>query len=344
MSDKFHGRLLAGEEAALRRSLDIWRGQAVDYERTAAPERPYASRETTLRAPVTLRAPGTFSGREIRTITLEPYQDEGWWMERADLDDCLPTRVSARNVWTTGQIVSNIVLRSGPPQNYVRMVEHLVALRLGLGLDRARVRLDSGDPPLFARGSLDLVEACENVGLVETGAPARYVTVKERVSIVAPNGAFLILAPPADGHPRLRLDCAIRFANAIGNQRLRTILQPDEFRSGAYARTNTSAAKKIYCRTLGRVFADIRHLGYTDENILIAGRRRYYNEPRLMHQGRSLEAVWHRAMLDLLAALALIEEGRFVGEVISFKAGHALDVKLVTQCYRRDLWTPFVPS
>jgi len=31
----------------------------------------------------------------------------------------------------------------------------------------------------------------------------------------------------------------------------------------------------------------------------------------------------------LLAALALVDEGRFVGGVVSYKAGHTLDVEMV---------------
>ena len=53
----------------------------------------------------------------------------------------------------------NIVLRSGSPHNYLRMVEHIVALRMGCGIDNLMIETDSGDPPLFDRGSLDLVEA-----------------------------------------------------------------------------------------------------------------------------------------------------------------------------------------
>jgi len=57
----------------------------------------------------------------------------------------------------------------------------------------------------------------------------------------------------------------------------------------------------------------------------------------LLHEGKSLEAVWHRAVLDLLAALALIEEGRFLGHVISYKAGHRQDVDLVRLLYKQNL-------
>jgi UDP-3-O-acyl-N-acetylglucosamine deacetylase len=81
----------------------------------------------------------------------------------------------------------------------------------------------------------------------------------------------------------------------------------------------------------------MRNLGYTRQNILIHGRRRYVNEPRLLHEGRSLEAVWHRATLDLLAAIALIDSGRFVGTAVSYRAGHLLDTRLITLLYLRDL-------
>ena len=162
--------------------------------------------------------------------------------------------------------------------------------------------------------------------------------------ICNPQGAFVALAPCPGPAPRLRIDAAIDFKTAIGRQRIRFDLDPPRFREGSVARTNTSAAKKLYCQTIGKVFADIRNLGYTRENILIAGRRRYHNEPRLVHEGRSLEAAWHRAVLDLLAALALVEEGRFCGDVCSWRAGHALDVKLVTLLYLNNLLVPFVPN
>lgn len=340
-SDSQTGALLDGPPEVFRRALDAWSRQAVDLDATAEAPAPYSDRETTIGRAVTVRGPGTFFGREMRTLVFEPHDGEGWWFDRSDRPLDLPTRVSVRNVWTTGQIVSNIVLRSGDPHNYIRMVEHIIALRLGLGLDNLMIRLDSGDPPLFDRGSLDLVEALEGASLVPTGRPVRHVTVREPVSIVSPGGAFVVLRPCTAPTPRLTIDAAVDFPTAIGQQRLRFHLDRERFRMGAVARTNTSAAKKLYCQTIGRLFADIRHLGYSNRNLLIAGRRRYWNEPRLPHNGRSLEAGWHRAVLDLLAALALIDEGRFVGEVVSYKAGHALDVRLVTLLYREGLLAPF---
>ncbi len=331
------GLRLDSNDEALRRARAQWEAIQVDVDLLDAPATPFPIHQTTLAAPVYAEGNGTFAAGALRRMRLEPCEYEGWWMDRTDLDDGLPTKVSVRNVWTTGAIVSNIVLRSGPPHNYVRMVEHIIALKLGLGLDNVMIRLESGDPPLFDRGSLDLVEAVESAGIVEIAAPARYFTVKERVSLCSPHGAFLVLAPPSARPPALRLDVAVDFPNVIGQQRVRVVIDRATFRRACVARTNTTVAKRWYCRTVGRLFADIRNLGYTNRNILVAGQRHYLNEPRLMHNGKSLEVVWHRSALDLLAALSLVEEGRFVGDVISYKAGHALDVRMITQLYRRGL-------
>jgi UDP-3-O-acyl-N-acetylglucosamine deacetylase len=106
------------------------------------------------------------------------------------------------------------------------------------------------------------------------------------------------------------------------------------------ARTNTSFGKVLYCATIGKLFADVRNLGYNKHNVSIAGKSRYINEPRLKHEGKALEAVWHRSVLDLLAAIALINNGLFVGRIKSYKAGHRLDCDLVRQLYLNEMLVP----
>jgi hypothetical protein len=81
-------------------------------------------------------------------------------------------------------------------------------------------------------------------------------------------------------------------------------------------------------------------MGYNSRNVLIASRFGYLNRPHLVHNGKSLEAVWHRAALDLLAALALMDTGRFAARVISHKAGHWLDVQMMRRLYQEDLIVP----
>ena len=88
--------------------------------------------------------------------------------------------------------------------------------------------------------------------------------------------------------------------------------------------------------------ADTRHLGYNKNKILIHGRKRWYGEPRFPLEKpdgtkKFLEPVWHRATLDLLAALALTGPDRFVGTVVSYRAGHTQDCDAVRALYRNDL-------
>lgn len=337
MAQEQSGRMLAGSVDDLQRAYARFQAQPVDWDLLNGERTQPALRQRTIARPASVTGPGTFLGRATRTLKLEPTELEGWWFLRDDLPDSLPVRVSIRNVWTTGDVVSNIVLRSGPPQNYIRMVEHIIALRLGLDVDNLLIRMESGDPPLFNRGSMDLVDTLQAAGTREVDRPLHYVTAKEKVSMATPGGNFLILHPAQPGDHSLTVDCAIDFPTAIGKQRIRFRFDRERFIHGAAARTNTSFIKMLYCKTIGKIFADIRHLGYTMENIVVASRWGYVNEAKLVHNGKSLEAAWHRATLDLLAALALIEDGRICGHVESYRAGHNLDCQFVRLLTKHDL-------
>ncbi len=335
------GKILMGDGEAIRASYAQMNQQPVDWDLSNRPVEPLRRKQTTLARSETISGPGTFMGKATRTITFAPTNLEGWWLDRTDRPRSLPIRVGISNVWTTGQIVSNIVLRSGNPHNYVRMVEHLVSLRMGMGVDNLMIQIDSGDPPLFEQGSLDVVEALGKCGTVELDKPVRYVTVKEPVTVGGTYGDFITLAPPDDpDNPQLTVDCALSFPTAIGQQRIVFPLSAELVKMASIARTNTSLAKVIYCATLGRIFADVRHLGYNTKNVSIAGKKRYVNEPRLLHEGKALEAAWHRAVLDMLAAIALIPDGLFVGKIKSYKAGHRLDCELIKQLYLNQVLVP----
>lgn len=335
------GTILQGDEAAIMASGEEMNNLPVDWDLSDKPVEPLRKLQTTLAGSTTVSGPGTFMGKAVRTITMEPTHQQGWWLDRTDLPHTLPIRVAIANVWTTGQIVSNIVLRSGNPHNYVRMVEHIISLRMGMGVDNVMIKIDSGDPPLFEQGSLDLVEAFEKCGKVTIDKPVPYVTVKEPVTIGGTYGDFVTLAPPDDlENPQLTVDCAINFKTALGQQRIIFPVCEELTKMASVARTNTSFAKVLYCATIGKIFADVRHLGYNKKNVSIAGKSRYVNEPRLFHGDKALEAVWHRAVLDLLAAIALIQNGLFVGKIKSYKAGHRLDCELVRQLYLNQVLVP----
>ena len=338
------GLVLEGESERIRASYEAFRRVPIDQDLWGEPLPELPRYWNTIEKPVEVTGPGTFLGKATRTLRFEPCETPGWWFDRTDLADDLPVKVSIRNVWNTGQVVSNIVLRSGAPSNYVRLVEHIIALKLGTGIHSLMIKTESGDPPLLTRYGREILEALDGAGTRSSKLPVPYVTVKEPVTIGGSRGEFLTISPPQGDRPALSIDCAIDFKTAIGEQRIRYHVDGPNFRHGAEARTNTTMLKMLYCKTIGKVFADIRNLGYNWENVLVAGRFGYLNKPKLVHEGKSLEAVWHRSALDLCAALALIEDGRFVGRVTSYKAGHRLDVEMIRLLYRHQLLVPLKSS
>ena len=304
----------------------------IDEERLAPADWQSSEYETTLAAPFTLSGPSTYHRGTTATITFRPAED-GWHFNRTDLPEQPPIPVAAHNVASSKR---NILLSAGIPQNHQRMSEHIIAMKLGMGLDNVAIDTATGDPPLFDVGSRPIVEQIQKAGISMLEKKARYFTTKESVVLKGKNGSFLLFEPTNE--KKLTLDVAIDFPTAIGRQRIVFDVTPDAFAYGADARTNCSHKEWILMHTIGRLIPSISGFGYTKQNILIAGKHGYYNTPALLHNGKCLEPVWHRACLDLLAALALKPEGRLAGKLTSFKAGHGLDCQFMTLMAEQNLW------
>ena len=197
-------RLVAGDAAAFAAARSRFDAQPVDDVRLSDSSG-WNAKRMTLAGEASVSGVGTFRGSEKRTITFAPSDRPGWWIRRTDMPEQLDTAVDIANLWTSAR---NLVLRSGSPHNYLRMVEHIIALKGGLGLDNVVIKTNSGDPPLFDESSVPLVEAVERAGIVETDQAATYVTVKEPLAFAGNRGDFLMFLPD-DGSKKLRLDVAI---------------------------------------------------------------------------------------------------------------------------------------
>ena len=335
------GRTVFGSAAEIAAAYDVFRKQTIDETRLAPTrEDPFGGVRRGLKDEASITDVATFDGREESTLTFAPSTKPGWWIRRCDLPEQLDTEVDISNLWSSAQ---NLVLRSGSHRNYLRMVEHIIALKVGLGLDDCLLKVQSGDPPLFDDSSLPLVKTVEKCGIVgsEHGSNSPdYVTVKEPVAFGGKRGDFLLFLPAKDGERNLRIDCAIKWNTCIGLQRILFDVTPETFTYASLARTNCTRNQYFAALTIGKLFAATRHWGYTKKNILIHGKHGWHNEPRFPVGDKFLEPVWHRATLDLMAAIALIR-GRFVGTVVSYRAGHTMDCDAVRALYRNDFLKSF---
>ena len=331
------GKVVFGSADEIAAAYARFAPQEIDETRLAdSRECPFGARRRTIAGEAKVTDVGTFDGRENQTVAFAPSPRPGWWIRRMDQPEQLDTKVDISNLWTSAQ---NLVLRSGSPHNYLRMVEHIIALKCGLGVDDVLLKVYSGDPPLFVDSSTPLVKTMDFAKIVEGTGDAEYVTVKEPVAFGGKRGDFLLFLPAENGERNLRIDCAITWNTVIGSQRVLFDVTPETFRYAAHARTNATRRQYILAKTVGKLFASTRNWGYNDRNILIHGKRKFYTTPRFPVGEKFLEPVWHRATLDLMAAIALIGEGRFVGTVVSYRAGHTLDCDAIRTLYRHDLLT-----
>lgn len=335
MPDYHIGKTIFGDPAAISAAYERFRAQKIDEVRLSSDKSsPFSLKRRGLLGEASVSGVGTFEGSSKQTITFAPSSKPGWWIRRMDQPEQLDTKVDIANLWTSAQ---NLVLRSGSPHNYLRMVEHIIALKLGIGVDNVVLKVNSGDPPLFDQSSLPLIKAMDHAKIVETDEDATFVTVKEPVAFGGKRGDFLLFLPAENGERNLRIDCAISWNTVIGEQRVLFDATDETFRYAALARTNATHRQYILAKTIGKLFAATRNWGYNKKNILIHGPKKFYTEPRFPVGDKFLEPVWHRATLDLMAALALTGEHRFVGTVVSYRAGHTLDCDAVRALYRNDL-------
>lgn len=335
MPDYHIGKTIFGDPAAISAAYERFRAQKIDEVRLSSDKSsPFSLKRRGLLGEASVSGVGTFEGSSKQTITFAPSSKPGWWIRRMDQPEQLDTKVDIANLWTSAQ---NLVLRSGSPHNYLRMVEHIIALKLGIGIDNVVLKVNSGDPPLFDQSSLPLIKAMDHAKIVETDEDATFVTVKEPVAFGGKRGDFLLFLPAENGERNLRIDCAISWNTVIGEQRVLFDATDETFRYAALARTNATHRQYILAKTIGKLFAATRNWGYNKKNILIHGPKKFYTEPRFPVGDKFLEPVWHRATLDLMAALALTGEHRFVGTVVSYRAGHTLDCDAVRALYRNDL-------
>lgn len=329
------GRVIFGDRTEIAKAYQLSQVQAIDECRLSTDKASaFPLKRRTIAREVSVSGVGTFEGGSRQTLVLAPSDRPGWWIRREDQPEQLDTFVDISNLWTSAQ---NLVLRSGSPHNYLRMVEHIIALKLGLGIDNLLLKVKSGDPPLFDDSSLPLVKAVEESGIVETQEDATFVTVKEPLCFGGKRGDMLLFLPAEEGQRNLRIDCAIKWNTIIGEQRVLFDVTPETFTYASFARTNATHRQYLLALTVGKLFAATRNWGYNRKNILIHGSKKFYCQPRFPVNGKFLEPVWHRATLDLMAALALTGEHRFVGTVVSFRAGHTLDCDAVRALYRNDL-------
>ncbi|MEH1789517.1 MAG: UDP-3-O-acyl-N-acetylglucosamine deacetylase [Nostoc sp.] len=269
----------------------------------------------TLAAEITQIGVGLHSGVNTQVRILPAETGSGRYFVRVDLPDLpiIPAQVAA---------VSHTVLSTqlGKGEVSVRTVEHLLAALSGMGVDNARIEIDSPEVPLLDGSASVWTANIAQVGLVSQPVNNQVpLTVTEPIWIY--QGDAFVSALPA---PETRFSYGIDFdLPAIGNQWHSWSLTAELGKASA-----SFAAEIAPARTFG-LLHQIEHLQKTGlikggslDNALVCGPEGWLNPPLRFAN----EPVRHK-ILDLVGDLSLL--GTFPrAHFLAYKASHNLHIQL----------------
>lgn len=205
---------------------------------------------------------------------------------------------------------NNIAVSNG--QAVIHTVEHLTAALYGLQVDNCLIECDMTEIPIMDGSAGEFVQAIQETGIREQDA------VREELRIINPvwvtlEDKFIVALP----YQNLKLSYTISFPNSpIGTQAFSLEYDRDSFVDKlSHARTFGFIEDLDYYRKNGLVLGG----GFDNVHVFSKKENRPLNDPRY-----SDEPVRHK-ILDLLGALAILNLD-IKGFIISFKAGHTLDI------------------
>jgi len=202
----------------------------------------------------------------------------------------------------------------GRDHQTVRMVEHLLAALVGMGIDNVRIEIDQSELPILDGSALPWVEAISGSGItIQSGIAQELRAITTPVSIY--KGDSFVMAIPSD---RLRFSYGIEFpSQAINQQWFSWCPNMENFMTEfcqevAPARTFTMAKDVEYLRSQGLI------KGGSLENAIVCDDQKWLNPPLRFEN----EPCRHK-LLDLIGDLSLL--GWLpLAHIIAFKASHSL--------------------
>lgn len=280
-------------------------------------------RQTTLDSQVTVSGVGVHSGAPAH-LTIGPADENSGIVfvrcEAGQRDRLVRAEVSAVTATEFATVLGD---RNGP---IVSTAEHVLAALRGLGVDNAMIEVDGPEVPIMDGSAAPFVEAILQAGIIETGAPRRFIEVLKPVHVLMgeSSGEF---RPYSHG---FHADIHIDFRNPlIGRQNLALEIEPATFR------TEVSRARTFgYMGDVSKLWEAGYARGASLDNTVVYDGTRILNPEGLRYAD---EFVRHK-MLDAIGDLAL-SGLPLLGAFRSVRGGHKLNhLALTTLLADRSAW------
>ena len=269
-------------------------------------------RQRTLKNVIRATGVGIHTGEKVY-MTLRPARpDTGIVFRRVDLPEPVEIKACCELVGETS--MSTTLVKDGVR---VSTVEHLLSAMAGLGIDNAYVDVTAPEIPILDGSAGSFVFLIQSVGVVEQGAPKRFLRVKRPVEIREGDKWARL-----DPHFGFRLDFSIEFGHpAIDATGQRFDI---DFATTSYVKEIARA------RTFG-FMQDVEALrsmglaqGGSFDNAIVMDEYRVLNADGLRLDD---EFVRHK-ILDAIGDLYLVGHP-LLASYSAYKSGHALNNRLL---------------
>jgi UDP-3-O-[3-hydroxymyristoyl] N-acetylglucosamine deacetylase len=265
-------------------------------------------KQRTLRQAISTKGVGLHTGARVEIVLLPAAVDAGIVFRRTDLD--VPVSIPARAECVGDTRLSSTLKADGVT---VSTVEHLMSALAGLGIDNLRVDIAGPEVPIMDGSAMPFVYLLQSAGVVEQGAPKRFLRVKTPVEVR--DGDKWARFSPYAGY---RLDFAIDFPHPVfGSENKHVVI---DFALHSYVKEVARARTFGFMQDVEAMRAAGLALGGSLQNAIVLDETRVLNAEGLRYEN---EFVKHK-VLDAIGDLYLLGHP-LIGEYAAFKPGHALN-------------------
>lgn len=257
---------------------------------------------------------GLHSGRPVHMEIHPAAAHSGIRFIRTDLTPQVEIPAHPASVFDT-----TLATRLGSEKAYVSTVEHLMAALFGLGIDNARICVNSPELPIVDGSAVPWLILLDEAGIEELEAPRTIRIIKKpiEVSDARDPSRFIRIEPSKE--PRITYSIEFKNNSLIGSQSLTLHWTGRSFCEAlSHARTFCTAEEVEFMQSRG-----LAQGGSLENAIVVSRTRGLLNTSGL----RAPDEFVRHKILDCIGDLALLGTP-LLGHVIAHKAGHDLHTAL----------------
>lgn len=269
---------------------------------------------------------GMHSGTRVDILLRPAAVDTGIVFRRVDLPDPIDIKVRPDAV---GATVMATTLTAGPAR--VSTIEHLMSALAGLGIDNAYIDLNAEEVPIMDGSAGTFVFLLRSAGIVEQGAPKRFLRIKRPIEVRRDDAAgekWARLEPYFGFRLQFTIDFDHPAIDATGQVADIDFAKVSYVKDVARARTFgfMQDAETLRAMGLGR--------GGSFDNAIVLDEYRVLNQDGLRYAD---EFVKHKA-LDAIGDLYVMGHP-IIGSFTAYRSGHALNNQLMRKLQTEtDAW------